>query len=199
MNAFKSQDTNEFLQLFATASLEYYLSIKEDEGVINLDIPKKQALFYRTAQDLYNQKQRFHADSFYFANNNAREVYPKLKLEPTTFVADPAGREKQKAARAQVAALPSAQDPVEIEQTLQSVVSDLAAAKGVTDPAQVQAMFNSASNWLATQKNKAEIKPNSLELYLDTQGFFKDELDTIVKNAGITKPTAPAQPGPATV
>jgi hypothetical protein len=35
MNAFESQDVNEFLQLFSTASLEYYLSIKEDEGVIN--------------------------------------------------------------------------------------------------------------------------------------------------------------------
>ena len=201
MNAFESQDVNEFLQLFSTASLEYYLSIKEDEGVINLDIPKKQALFYRTAQDLYNVKHRFHADSFYFANNNAREVYPKLKVVPTTFVAEPEGREKQKAARAQVATLPSAQDPVEIEQTLQTVVSDLAAAKGVTNPAKVRAMFDSASAWLASQKGKIDkIKPNSLEQHLETQGFFDDnqpdELDQIVKNAGIAKP---AVPGAATV
>jgi hypothetical protein len=209
MNAVKNVNIPEFLQLFSNASLAYYLSIKKDEGVLSVDIPKKQCLFYSSAEDLAKVKQRFHAETFYLGNNNPREVYPKLSVMPTTFVADPEGRAKQKAARAQVAALPSAEDPVEIQQALEDVVTDLASAKGVTDPAKIQAMFNSASDWLASQKTKLDkIKPNSLEQHLEAQGFFNDEkpdeLDTIVKNAGITKPAAPtttpaAKPGQATV
>lgn len=205
MNAVKTLDIPSFLQLFSVASLNYYLSVKKDEGIISFDLNNNQVTYYESAEDLANMKQRFHAETFYLGNNNPREVYPKLSIQPTTFGAD-AARKQNVAAYTQD--LPQAQDPVELEQALQTIISDLADLNRITDPDQINDMMTAASDWLASQKNKQDIQPDALKKYLQKKGLLEprqpqpDELDTMVKNAGITKPTQPAkpaQPGQATV
>lgn len=209
MDAFISGNIGKFKQEFSVASLNYYLSLKDDEGVLNFDLPRKEAIFYRNADDLTAEKMRLEAKTIYLANADPRNVYPQLKVIPATFGADAAKAEKQKTVRTAVSTLPAAQDPVELEQTLQTVILDLAEIKGIEDPTVIQNMFTAATEWLSKQKNKTTIEPNSLETFLKNQGFFDtkkpDELDQLVKNAGIAKsaapvaPVAPAAPGAATV
>jgi hypothetical protein len=206
MTAFESGDLNNFLQYYSQASLEYYLGQKEDEGVLAINLKTKKVVYYQNAQDLSNVAQRLDAKTFYLTNTKDKRMpYPQLEVIPTTFGANAVKQAKKQNVQVYTQALPQAQDPVELEQDLQTIISDLADAYDITDPTQINNMMNAASEWLAKQKNKEAIAPDSLKDYLQRNGFLTpkqqgpDELDTIVKNAGITKPTAPAQPGPATV
>jgi hypothetical protein len=214
MSAFKNGNMGAFLQYYSQASLNYYLGQKDDEGVLAINLKSKTFVFYKDASDLANVKQRLEAETFYLTNTKDKRMpYPQLEVVPTTFGADAAEREKKQRFSTKVGAqaeLPTAQDPVELEQTLQDVVAELAELRGVKDPRKIRAMFDASTGWLANQKNKAEIKPGSLETYLEkifpelkyqppqpakpAAPAAPDELDVIKKNAGL--PTPPTAPGP---
>jgi hypothetical protein len=211
MTAFKAGNMGAFLQSYSQASLNYYLGQKDDEGVLAINLKSKSFVFYKDAKDLANVGQRLDAKTFYITNTKDKRMpYPQLEVVPTTFGANAAELEKKQRFGTKVAAqadLPAAQDPVELDQALQDIVQELADLRGVKDPRKIRAMFDASTEWLAKQKNKTEIKPGSLEKYLE--GIFPelkyqapepakpaapDELDAMVKNAGIARPKPPTPP-----
>jgi hypothetical protein len=211
MTAFKSGNTGAFLQFYSQASLNYYLGQKDDEGVLAINLKSKNFVFYKDAKDLANVSQRLEAETFYLTNTKDKRMpYPQLEVVPTTFGANAAEKEKKQRFSTKVAAqaeLPAAQDPVELDQALQDVVQELADLRGVKDPRKIRAMFDASAEWLASQKNKTEIKPGSLEAYLEKRfpelkykapepaaPAAPDDLDVMKNLAGIAKPKPPTQP-----
>ena len=100
MNAIKSFDDGAAKQLYSQASFNYYMSKKDDEGVLAINLNSKSFMFYTNAADLEKESLRLHADTIYLsANDVARGAYPQLAVIPTTFGANArAAAEKAKAA-----------------------------------------------------------------------------------------------------
>jgi len=205
MTAFESGNLNNFLQYYSQASLLYYLGQKQDEGVLAINLNSKNFVYYQNAEDLAAVGQRLNAETFYLTNlKDKRMPYPQLEVQPTTFGANAAKQAELQAKKQKVQAytqdFAQAQDPVEIEQNLQTMISDLADVYNITDPQQIRDMLNAASEWAGKQGNKQRIGQDSLKDYLSKNGFLTpkpaqpeqpDELDTIQKLAGVKKPAAP--------
>jgi hypothetical protein len=85
-NAIKSGNFKEAIQAYARASFNYYMSIKDDEGVLylNLGVDPKFTIFYKSADDLTEIGQRFEAETVYITSPTFREIYPKISIIPTS-------------------------------------------------------------------------------------------------------------------
>lgn len=84
--AMKSGNFKEAIQAYARASFNYYMSIKDDEGVLylNLGASPKFSIFYKTAEDLAEIGQRFEAETVYITSPTFREIYPKISIISTS-------------------------------------------------------------------------------------------------------------------
>lgn len=86
MKGIKSGNYKEAIQSYALASFNYYINLKDDEGVlyINLAGDSKFTIFYKSADELAELGQRFNAESVYITSTNFQEVYPKISIVPTS-------------------------------------------------------------------------------------------------------------------
>lgn len=84
--AMKSGNFKEAIQAYARASFNYYMSIKDDEGVLylNLGASPKFSIFYKSADDLTAIGQRFEAETVYITSPTFREIYPKISIISTS-------------------------------------------------------------------------------------------------------------------
>ena len=87
VNAIKAGDSGAALQAWSQASFNYYMSFKDDDGVLAIDLNNKDFVFYDTAEDLTKEGLRFHASTPYLSTvkDPGRGVYPQLEVIPTTF------------------------------------------------------------------------------------------------------------------
>jgi hypothetical protein len=89
VSAIKSGNNNEAIQSYAQASFNFYMSKKDDEGVLAINLNEKNFMFYSSAEDLANEKLRLNADTIYLtAKDVQRGAYPQLSVVPTTFGAN---------------------------------------------------------------------------------------------------------------
>jgi hypothetical protein len=84
--AMKLGNFKEAIQAYARASFNYYMSIKDDEGVLYLNLGEspKFSIFYKTAEDLSEIGQRFEAETVYITSPTFREIYPKISIISTS-------------------------------------------------------------------------------------------------------------------
>lgn len=144
MAAFKAGNANEAMQQYAQASFAYYMSKKDDDGVLAIDLNERTFMFYSNAEELAKEKLRFNADTVYLtAKDVARGAYPQMSVQTTTFGANAkAAAEKQekkdatKAAKANPVEVPGSIDGPkrEVEQQLQNYAENVAAQAGIFDP-----------------------------------------------------------------
>lgn len=87
VSAIKAGDSGGAKQAWSQASFNYYMSFKEDDGVLAINLRNKDFVFYTNAQDLTKQGLRFHADTAYMSTvkDPARGVYPQLQVMATTY------------------------------------------------------------------------------------------------------------------
>jgi len=114
MQALKNGDAAGALQAYARANFNYYMSMKEDEGVLYINLTKDpiSIVFFRNAEELSKSSLRFHAGTVYISSiKDVRLPYPQLEIVDTTFGANArAAAEKaaQKAATQAAKAAPVA-------------------------------------------------------------------------------------------
>lgn len=87
VDAIKSGDAGGAKQAWSQASFNYYMSFKEDDGVLAINLNEKSFMFYSDAKDLEKQGLRFHSSTAYLSTvkDPARGVYPQMEVVPTTY------------------------------------------------------------------------------------------------------------------
>lgn len=148
MAAFEAGNANETLQQYAQASFAYYMSKKDDDGVLAINLNEKTFMFYSNAEDLTKEKLRFNADTVYLtAQDVARGAYPQMGIQPTTFGANARAEAEKKAqvdakktAKANPVAAPVAQpypanqsQRKELEDRAFAFAQNFAAQRGIFD------------------------------------------------------------------
>jgi len=156
MTAFKAGDGNAAIQYYSQACFSYYMSKKDDDGVLAIDLNQKSMVFYSSAEDLTKQKLRFNADTIYLtARDVARGAYPQMSVVDTSF-----GANAKAAAKAQADALAAKQHaawakekPIVPQKGARQSIAhyqtavtefarDLAARRGVGNARTVKAIFD---------------------------------------------------------
>lgn len=101
INGIKLGDSGAALQAWSRASFNYYMSNKEDDGVLYTDLNERSCIFYTEADDLAKEGLRFHAGTPYLSTvkDPGRGAYPQLEIKPTTFGAASAQKTLPKASR----------------------------------------------------------------------------------------------------
>ena len=108
VNGIKSGQVGQAQQAYAVASYNYYMSSKDDEGVLYIDLTKEpiETVFFRDAKELAKDNLRLDAGTVYLTSiKDVRLPYPQTKIVTTTFGANArASAEKQAHAAAVKAA-----------------------------------------------------------------------------------------------
>lgn len=169
MSSFKSGNKNEFLQLYSQASFNYYMSKKDDDGVLAINLNAKSFIYYREAEDLAKQKMRLHTSTIYLSTvkDPGRGVYPQMSVQPTTFGADAkakadkdAQKQSIKTARANPVAVPTLPaDKQKAEKQVREYVTNLATAKGIFDQSAIDHAVGMAVELLMINTPPAKIGP----------------------------------------
>lgn len=176
MQNFKAGNANEVLQLYSQASFNYYMSKKDDAGVLGINLNTKSFIFYTNAKDLAKAKMRLDTTTIYLSAKDAnRGAYPQLKVVPTTFGA----RAKAEAeAKAKAAAekerqaymtgkpdLPTAKNLKKLKQEVENFVTELADRRGVTDPAIISGAAEIMMNGFAKGQQGKNILSKIVKAY----------------------------------
>lgn len=95
ITAIEEGDLNAAKQAYAVASFNNYMALKEDDGVLFVDLINSSFIWYNNAEELVAQGLRLHADSIYITgvNDPGRTAYPQIYVQPTTFGREGATKE----------------------------------------------------------------------------------------------------------
>lgn len=114
-DAIKSGNAGAAMQEYAKASFNYYMSKKDDEGVlyINLTTEPINTVYFRDAKELADSTLRLHAGTAYITSiADVRLPYPQMEIIPTTFGANAASAAAKKAAKADKQAAKATADAI---------------------------------------------------------------------------------------
>jgi hypothetical protein len=103
MQAIKNGDSGMALQEYAKANFDYYMSMKDDEGVLYISLVKDPivTIFFRNADELAKSSLRFHAGTVYITSiADVRLPYPQIEIVDTTFGANARAKAEKVAAKA---------------------------------------------------------------------------------------------------
>ncbi len=102
MQAIKNGDGGAALQEYAKANFDYYMSMKDDEGVLYISLVKDPivTIFFRNADELAKSSLRFHAGTVYITSiADVRLPYPQIEIVDTTFGANARAKAEKTAAK----------------------------------------------------------------------------------------------------
>jgi hypothetical protein len=114
-DAIASGSTGVAMQAYAKASFNYYMSKKDDEGVlyINLTTEPINTVYFKDAEELADSTLRLHAGTAYITSiADVRLPYPQMEIIPTTFGANAAAATAKKAATAEKKAAKATADAI---------------------------------------------------------------------------------------
>jgi hypothetical protein len=101
-DAIKSNNTGAAMQEYAQLSFNYYMSKKEDEGVLYINVTKDpiSIVYFIDAEELAASGLRLHAGTAYITSvDDIRLPYPQMEIVDTTFGANAAAATAKKAAK----------------------------------------------------------------------------------------------------
>ena len=119
MQAIKDGNLGAALQQYVQANFNYYMSMKDDEGVLYINLTKEpiSTVFFRNADELAKSGLRLHAGTPYITSiADHRLPYPQTEIIDTTFGAN-AQAKAQKDATKQPKAMAPTTAPVDIRPT----------------------------------------------------------------------------------
>jgi hypothetical protein len=121
MSAIKSGNQNQAKAEYAKASFNYYMSMKDDEGVlyINLTTDPITTVFFKDAEELTDSALRLQMKGAYITSTkDVRLPYPQMDIVDTSFGANAAAAAEKKAAKAAPKApKPATQAPGQVAKT----------------------------------------------------------------------------------
>lgn len=121
MSAIKSGNQNQAKAEYAKASFNYYMSMKDDEGVlyINLTTDPITTVFFKDAEELTDSALRLQMKGAYITSTrDVRLPYPQMDIVDTSFGANAAAAADKKAAKtAPKAPKPVQQAPGQVAKT----------------------------------------------------------------------------------
>ena len=103
MSAIKSGNSSAALQEYAKANFNYYMGMKDDEGVLYINLVKDPitTVFFRNADELAKSSLRLHAGTVYLTSiADVRLPYPQIEIVDTTFGARAAAAAEKAAIKA---------------------------------------------------------------------------------------------------
>jgi len=83
MNAIKEGNAVAATQAYGKASFNYYFNMKDDEGVLNINLPNGYTVFYKDADELEEYGLGFKVETSY-VTGVPREIYPKITVVDRT-------------------------------------------------------------------------------------------------------------------
>jgi hypothetical protein len=192
INSIKTGDSGSALQAWAKASFNYYISQKEDDGILYIDLNEKSFVYYDNADDLTKQGLRFHASTPYISSvkDPTRGAYPKIEVVPTTFGGETARKTLPKYKKKT--------DPTEFLQNLQTWSRAFANRRGVTDAKTITAMAKATQSLIAAKTPSSSIVANLEKTFPQlTATLPKQQTTQQTTRPRTTRPvTAPAVPRP---
>jgi hypothetical protein len=204
MSNFKAGNANEVLQLYSQASFNYYMSKKDDAGVLGINLNSKSFIFYSDASDLKKAKMRLNTDTIYLSAKDAnRGAYPQLSVIPTTFGANAKAKAEKdaqknaiKTAKANPVGVPDITKvkKQQIEAKVSEFVTNVATAKGIFDQDAIDAATMQAVDLIVQGVPTAKIKSTINSLLTQS----KAAAEVPAEPAEPIQPTAPQQPIAAT-
>lgn len=210
MQNFKANNTNEVLQLYSQASFNYYMSKKDDAGVLGINLNSKSFIFYSNANDLTKAKMRLNTDTIYLSAKDAnRGAYPQLSVIPTTFGAN--AKAKAEKAAQQTAIKTAKANPVDvpdvattnkqqIEAKVYDFVTNVATSKGIFDQEAIDAAAMQAVDLIVQGVPSAKIKSQINAMLTQSKAKAAEPVASIAPAEprkprpavpGITQPTQP--------
>lgn len=147
----KNGDSGNAHQAWSTASFNYYINKKHDDGVLYIDLNQKSAVFYDSAEDLTNQGLRFHASTPYLSavKDPGRNAYPQIEVVPTSF----GGKTAQKT----IPKYKAKSDQQEIFNKMTEWAKTLANRRGVKDAKTINSMAKVAYDAITRKVPSATI------------------------------------------
>lgn len=178
VSAIKAGDTGAAMQSWAQASFNYYMSKKDDDGVLFIDLVNKEFVFYAEASDLTSQGLRLDAKTIYLSTvkDPGRGVYPQIEVVPTTFGGAAAQKTFPKAGKKV--------SDVEFNDNLFKWAKKFANRRAVGDARVIRGMMTSTQKMLANNLTPAQIIASLEQQYPALQPKVK------------VKPKAPAPVAP---
>lgn len=192
MQALKNGDAAGALQAYAQANFNYYMGMKDDEGVLYINLTKDpiSIVFFRNAEELAKSSLRFHAGTVYISSiKDVRLPYPQMEIVDTTFGANArAAAEKaaQKAATQAAKAAPVAMPTrdtkyarAKLNADFRKFVLNIAAQNGIHNltPQDAQDLVDHIFSMWQTGRKETEIK-RELKARLDMAKAAQDAAQT---------------------
>jgi hypothetical protein len=156
MTAIEIGDSGSAAQQWSQASFNYYMSKKEDDGVLYLNLNSKIFIYYNDAEQLLAQGLRFHASTPYISatKDPTRAVYPQIGVQQTSFGGD--------AARQGLTKLSTGTNPTAAS-TFNSALTDwvmtLAGRRGINNQKLIAQIAKSTLTMIANKTPKEQIIP----------------------------------------
>jgi hypothetical protein len=162
MNSIASGDTAGAKQAWAQASFNYYMSRKDDDGVLYCNLVNKEFVYYTDAAELLNIGLRLEADTISISatKDPNRAVYPKIKVVPTTFGGE--------AALKGLKTIAKGKDPSgmpDFNQKMISWAAALAARRGVSNQKVISGMASNAIKMIQQKIPSDQIIVNLEQMY----------------------------------
>jgi hypothetical protein len=196
IKAIAAGDSGAGLQAWSQASFNYYMSKKEDDGVLYIDLVNKEFVFYSKASDLEIAGLRLDAKTVYLSTvkDPGRGVYPQIEIVPMSYGANAAMKTAPKKS--------SKISDSEFNDLTFKWAKKLANRRGVTDPSTIRNMTSMTVELLAA-KVPTEMIISELEAQFP-QLQVKQATPQPVQAPAPAQPTTPApaqlatpQPTPA--
>jgi hypothetical protein len=175
MNAIATGDAAGAKQAWAQASFNYYMSKKDDDGVLYCNLVNKEFVYYTDAAELLNIGLRLEAESFSVSatKDPNRAVYPKIKVVPTTFGGE--------AALKNLKSISKVKNPLadpEFNQKMIAWATSLAYRRGVTNQRIISGMSTNAIKMIQQKIPSDQIIVNLEKMYPQIAPKVKNQPQT---------------------
>ena len=179
-------------QAWSKASFNYYMSKKEDDGVLYIDLVNKEFVFYSEASDLENAGLRLHAKTIYLSTvkDPGRGVYPQIEVVPMSYGVNAAMKNAPK--------FSNKVSDDEFNDSVFKWAKKLANRRQVTDPSTIRNMTSMTAELIAA-KVPTELVIAELESQFPELQIKQKEPVPASKNKAAPVATTPAAPAPAPV
>jgi hypothetical protein len=162
LNAIEMGNGGNAAQAYSQASFNYYMSRKEDDGILYTNLNTGTFIFYDDAQQLMDQGLRFHASTPYISatKDPVRSVYPQISVQPTTFGAT--------SARADLKKLSKGNAPLtapDFNASLVKWAQTLANRRGVTNQRIISGMAINAMKMIQQKMSSEDIIAELEKMY----------------------------------
>ena len=86
VGSIEAGDVSAATQAYTQATLNYYMSMKKDDGVLYVDLVNNMMIWYKSAEELESKGMRLHSSTIFLTgiSDPKRTAFPQVYIKPTT-------------------------------------------------------------------------------------------------------------------